>query len=74
MEAEPHTLSVNGHFDRNPIVRTGAFIKYGVWVTECGEWIHSYGVVVGKDYKGFVLSSAVVILVREVFPYFVRIR
>ena len=29
MEAEPHTLSVNGHFDRNPIVRTGAFMECG---------------------------------------------
>ena len=29
VEAEPHTLSVNGHFDRNPIVRTGAFMECG---------------------------------------------
>ena len=33
-----------------------------MWVTECGEWVRGCGAVVGQDYKGFVLPSAVVIL------------
>ena len=34
------------------LLRTSACIKYGVWVTECGEWICDCGAVVGQDYKG----------------------
>ena len=56
------------------LLRTSACIKYGVWVTECGEWICGCGADAGQNYKGFVLPSAVVILIHEEFPCFVRIR
>ena len=68
------TRSVNGHFDRNPILRTGACIKYGVWVTGCREWIRSYGAVLVRIIRDlFFLRLLIVILVREVFPCFVGI-
>ena len=72
--AETHTLSKMDFSIETQLLRTGACIKYGVWVTECSEWICGCGAVVGQDYTGFVLPSAVVILVHEVFPCFARIR
>ena len=43
-------------------------------MTECDEWIRSCGVVLGEDSKRFVLTLAVVILVRKVFLWLARLR